>query len=252
MAVAPGSAPAPAGPAPRYRRPERDARHREPEGTRAMNHLLRELAPITDAGWEELEEEARQHLAVHLAARKLVDFSGPHGWERSATNLGRTEPLSPDARRGRRRPPAQGPPARRDARLVQPLARRARARRQGRRRRRLRPARRGRAADRAGREHGRLQRLAAGRDHRDRRGVAARPAPADRRHERVPGPGRGRGRDPDVQRHRGPVRPRARARRLQARGRDDRARRLPALRPPAQDHRRPDRLGARRRTAHSW
>ena len=60
-----------------------------------MNHLLRELAPITDAGWEELEEEARQHLAVHLAARKLVDFSGPHGWERSATNLGRTETLSP-------------------------------------------------------------------------------------------------------------------------------------------------------------
>ena len=58
-----------------------------------MNHLLRELAPITDAGWEELEEEARQHLTVHLAARKLVDFSGPHGWERSATNLGRTEPL---------------------------------------------------------------------------------------------------------------------------------------------------------------
>jgi len=72
-----------------------------------MNHLLRELAPITDAGWEELEEEARQHLTVHLAARKLVDFSGPHGWERSATNLGRTEPLSPtpvdgvDARRRR-------------------------------------------------------------------------------------------------------------------------------------------------------
>src|SRR5829696_4344242 len=58
-----------------------------------MNHLLRELAPVSDAGWEELEEEARRHLAVHLAARKLVDFSGPHGWERSATNLGRTEPL---------------------------------------------------------------------------------------------------------------------------------------------------------------
>ena len=72
-----------------------------------MNHLLRDLAPITEAGWEELEEEARQHLVVHLAARKLVDFSGPHGWERSATNLGRTEALSPtpvdgvDARRRR-------------------------------------------------------------------------------------------------------------------------------------------------------
>ena len=31
--------------------------------------------------------EARER---HLAARKLVDFSGPHGWEHSATNLGRT------------------------------------------------------------------------------------------------------------------------------------------------------------------
>jgi uncharacterized linocin/CFP29 family protein len=72
-----------------------------------MNHLLRELAPITDAAWEELEEEARDHLTVHLAARKLVDFSGPHGWERSSTNLGRTEAIAPapvdgvDARRRR-------------------------------------------------------------------------------------------------------------------------------------------------------
>jgi uncharacterized linocin/CFP29 family protein len=58
-----------------------------------MNHLLRDIAPITESGWEELDEEARQQLVVTLAARKLVDFSGPHGWERSATNLGRTEPL---------------------------------------------------------------------------------------------------------------------------------------------------------------
>jgi uncharacterized linocin/CFP29 family protein len=59
-----------------------------------MNHLLRKLAPVTDRGWEEIEEEARRQLVVTLAARKLVDFSGPHGWERSATNLGRTESLS--------------------------------------------------------------------------------------------------------------------------------------------------------------
>jgi uncharacterized linocin/CFP29 family protein len=59
-----------------------------------MNHLLRELAPITDAGWEELEEEARRQLVVTLAARKLVDFSGPHGWDRAATNLGRVDSLS--------------------------------------------------------------------------------------------------------------------------------------------------------------
>src|SRR3954466_10438643 len=62
-----------------------------------MNHLLRDIAPITDRAWEELEEEARDHLTVHLAARKLVDFSGAHGWERSGANLGRTEPPSPPA-----------------------------------------------------------------------------------------------------------------------------------------------------------
>jgi uncharacterized linocin/CFP29 family protein len=58
-----------------------------------VNHLLRGLAPITPRGWEELDDEARRQLEAALAARKLVDFSGPHGWEHSATNLGRTEPL---------------------------------------------------------------------------------------------------------------------------------------------------------------
>ena len=58
-----------------------------------MNHLLRTHAPISDAGWELLDAEARERLTAALAARKLVDFSGPHGWEHSATNLGRTSPL---------------------------------------------------------------------------------------------------------------------------------------------------------------
>ncbi len=58
-----------------------------------MNHLLREQAPISDAGWQVLDEEARQRLGAALAARKLVDFSGPHGWEYSATKLGRTRPV---------------------------------------------------------------------------------------------------------------------------------------------------------------
>jgi uncharacterized linocin/CFP29 family protein len=59
-----------------------------------MDHLLRSKAPISDAGWELLDGEARQRLSPALAARKLVDFSGPHGWGYSATNLGRTAPLS--------------------------------------------------------------------------------------------------------------------------------------------------------------
>ena len=58
-----------------------------------MNHLLRSRAPVSDAGWGLLDQEARDRLAPALAARKLVDFSGPHGWEYSATNLGRTSPV---------------------------------------------------------------------------------------------------------------------------------------------------------------
>ncbi|MGH2930218.1 MAG: family 1 encapsulin nanocompartment shell protein [Solirubrobacteraceae bacterium] len=58
------------------------------------NHLLRSHAPLSDSNWKLLDEEARERLEVALAARKLVDFSGPHGWEHSATNLGRVQPIA--------------------------------------------------------------------------------------------------------------------------------------------------------------
>jgi uncharacterized linocin/CFP29 family protein len=58
-----------------------------------VNHLLRDIAPITDAGWAVVDEEARRHLKATLAARRMVDFSGPYGWSRSATNLGRVASL---------------------------------------------------------------------------------------------------------------------------------------------------------------
>ena len=58
-----------------------------------MSHLLREFAPITEASWSLIDDEARERLTPALAARKLVDFAGPHGWEFSATNLGRTTEL---------------------------------------------------------------------------------------------------------------------------------------------------------------
>lgn len=54
-----------------------------------MNHLLRSHAPITETAWSQLDSEGRERLVPALAARKLVDFSGPHGWAHSATNLGR-------------------------------------------------------------------------------------------------------------------------------------------------------------------
>ena len=59
-----------------------------------MNHLLRELAPISDKGWEMIDDEARDRLTPGLAVRKLTDFAGPKGWTYSATNLGRTEPTT--------------------------------------------------------------------------------------------------------------------------------------------------------------
>ena len=59
-----------------------------------MNHLLRQLAPISESSWELLDEEARERLQGPLAARRLVDFAGPLGWEHSATNLGRVEELA--------------------------------------------------------------------------------------------------------------------------------------------------------------
>jgi uncharacterized linocin/CFP29 family protein len=62
-----------------------------------MSHLLREHAPITEASWTLIDDEARERLTPALAARKLVAFAGPHGWEHSATNLGRTTALGAPA-----------------------------------------------------------------------------------------------------------------------------------------------------------
>jgi uncharacterized linocin/CFP29 family protein len=55
-----------------------------------MNHLLRSHAPISELGWRQIDDEAKERLEPALGARRLIDFSGPHGWQHSATNLGRT------------------------------------------------------------------------------------------------------------------------------------------------------------------
>ena len=65
-----------------------------------MNHLLREHAPITEAGWQRIDDEARGRLLPGLAGRRLVDFSGPRGWDHSATNLGRVEKADVSAIKG--------------------------------------------------------------------------------------------------------------------------------------------------------
>jgi uncharacterized linocin/CFP29 family protein len=53
-----------------------------------MDLLKRQLAPITPEAWEQIDEEARRVLKLHLAGRKLVDFSGPHGWKLGGVNTG--------------------------------------------------------------------------------------------------------------------------------------------------------------------
>lgn len=65
-----------------------------------MNHLLRDLAPISAAAWGEIESEAKRTLKAGLAGRKLVDFAGPKGLATSAVGTGRRQAISAGAERG--------------------------------------------------------------------------------------------------------------------------------------------------------
>jgi len=53
-----------------------------------MNNLHRELAPISDAAWEQIEEEATRTLKRHLAGRRVVDLHGPSGPTLSGVGTG--------------------------------------------------------------------------------------------------------------------------------------------------------------------
>ena len=53
-----------------------------------MNNLYRELAPITDAAWASIEEEARRTFGRHVAGRRVVDVKGPDGPTLGAVNTG--------------------------------------------------------------------------------------------------------------------------------------------------------------------
>ena len=76
-----------------------------------MNHLRRELAPVTARAWQLLDQAAAEALRPALAARRLVEVTGPHGWTHASVSLGRTDLLAVE--------PAAGVRARR--RVVQPL-----------------------------------------------------------------------------------------------------------------------------------
>ena len=53
-----------------------------------MNNLHRELAPISDKAWAQIEEEASRTLKRHLAARRVVDVPDPKGFDLAAVGIG--------------------------------------------------------------------------------------------------------------------------------------------------------------------
>ena len=75
-----------------------------------MNNLHRELAPISDAAWDSLENEARRTFKRHIAGRRVVDVIGPSGESLAAVGTGHLARIDV---------PADGVVAR--ARLAQPL-----------------------------------------------------------------------------------------------------------------------------------
>jgi uncharacterized linocin/CFP29 family protein len=54
-----------------------------------MNNLYRDLAPITEEAWEEIELEATRTFKRHIAGRRVVDVSDPGGPTTAAVSTGR-------------------------------------------------------------------------------------------------------------------------------------------------------------------
>jgi uncharacterized linocin/CFP29 family protein len=58
-----------------------------------MNNLHRELAPISDAAWAQIEEETARTFKRYLAGRRVVDVQGPAGTALSAVGTGHLRPI---------------------------------------------------------------------------------------------------------------------------------------------------------------
>jgi uncharacterized linocin/CFP29 family protein len=59
-----------------------------------MNNLHRELAPISELAWAQIEQEASRTLKRHLAGRRVVDVQGPAGTSLSAVGTGHLRTIS--------------------------------------------------------------------------------------------------------------------------------------------------------------
>ena len=57
-------------------------------GESADNNLYRSLAPISAGAWAQIQEEASRTVKRNLAARRVVDVTGPLGFEFAAVTTG--------------------------------------------------------------------------------------------------------------------------------------------------------------------
>jgi uncharacterized linocin/CFP29 family protein len=62
-----------------------------------MNNLHRELAPISDAAWAEIEEETTRTLKRYLAGRRVVDVPSPGGIALPGVATGHQRSIAPPA-----------------------------------------------------------------------------------------------------------------------------------------------------------
>jgi uncharacterized linocin/CFP29 family protein len=62
-----------------------------------MNNLHRELAPISDAAWTQIDEETTRTLKRYLAGRRVVDVPAPGGIGFAATATGHQLSIAPPA-----------------------------------------------------------------------------------------------------------------------------------------------------------
>ena len=62
-----------------------------------MNNLHRELAPISDAAWSEIEEETTRTLKRYLAGRRVVDVPSPGGIALPGVGTGHLRDISAPA-----------------------------------------------------------------------------------------------------------------------------------------------------------
>ena len=77
-----------------------------------MNNLYRELAPVNEAAWAQIEEEATRTFKRHIAGRRVVDVTGPLGHTSAAANTGHLAETDSPA-----------PGIRADLRVAQPMVR---------------------------------------------------------------------------------------------------------------------------------